>query len=144
MSDHKPIFLKTPINSKISYKKEQTKYIIDWVKATENDIVNYKNLLNYYFTYFHLSHSVITCNNFLCNTHDTYILEKLDEFIDIINYCAYATIPIKTIKSKGGVPGWNQFVQPFKDKSIFFNDIWKNAGSPPTGPLAQNKKNGMI
>ena len=140
LSDHKPIVLKSQINSKIIHKKELTKYILDWERATETDIANYKNLLNYYFTYFQILHSVISCKDFQCKTHDTYILEKLNEFIDIVNYCAYATIPTKTIRSKKGIAGWNQFVQPYKDKSIFWNDIWKNAGSPLGGQLEEIRK----
>ncbi len=34
------------------------------------------------------------------------------------------------MNGKRGVPGWNEFVKPYKDKSIFWNDVWKNAGSP--------------
>ena len=140
LSDHKPISIKTCIQTKLSYSKYCNKYIIDWNNATETNIVNYKNLLNHYIDKFHIAFSVITCNDFLCKIHDDYILDKLNEFIDILHFCALSTIPTKYVKQKKGIPGWNEFVQPFKDKSIFWNDIWKNVGSPKTGQIAQERK----
>ena len=54
---------------------------------------------------------------------------------------ANETIPIQTIRgNKKGIPGWNTHVQPYKDKSIFANDMWKQAGRPVSGPLTDMRK----
>ncbi len=39
-----------------------------------------------------------------------------------------------------GIPGWNEFVKPYKDKFLFWNDVWKNAGSSDSGQLADLKR----
>ena len=69
-------------------------------------------------------------------------MQKLDEFINILILCADKTIPKKKFsnKSKGCIPGWNEFVQPYKDKSIFWNNVWKNSGSPKVGQLADERR----
>ena len=36
--------------------------------------------------------------------------------------------------------GWNDFVKPYKEKSIFWNNIWKDAGSPQQGELANVRR----
>ena len=41
------------------------------------------------------------------------------------------------MNAKKGIPGWNSFVEPYKDKSIFWNDVWKSAGMPKNGQLAE-------
>ena len=33
------------------------------------------------------------------------------------------------------VPGWSKEVKPFRDDSIYWGDIWKNAGRPSHGLL---------
>ena len=74
------------------------------------------------------------------NKHDQIILQKLDELIDILIISAHDTIPVYTINNKKGIPGWNTFVKPYKEKYIFWNDIWKSAGKPQTGQLADLRK----
>ena len=36
--------------------------------------------------------------------------------------------------------GWNEEVRPFKDKSILWNKIWREAGCPSVGILSQLRK----
>ena len=51
------------------------------------------------------------------------------------------TIPTKRVCNKNiGVPGWNSYVKPYKDKSMFWNDIWKQAGKPVSGHIAEERK----
>ena len=54
---------------------------------------------------------------------------------------ANGTIPTQTIKSDiKGIPGWNTYVKPYKDASILWNDMWKQAGKPTNGPLAEKRR----
>jgi hypothetical protein len=50
-----------------------------------------------------------------------------------------ATIPLsgqsKNING-GGIAGRNEYVRPYRDKSLFWHKIWKEAGSPRNGALA--------
>ena len=58
-----------------------------------------------------------------------------------MNLATELVIPVAKNNTKKGLPGWNEYVKPFKDKSIFWNDIWKSAGSPVTGQLATIRRN---
>ena len=53
-----------------------------------------------------------------------------------------ADICIPKVKSTNnkGMPGWNQYVQPYKDQSILWNNIWLEAGCPDQGELASLRK----
>ena len=56
--------------------------------------------------------------------------------------CAELTIPTKKITNEPkGIPGWNDFVKPYKNKSIFCHEIWVSAGKPTSGQLFNDRKN---
>ena len=60
----------------------------------------------------------------------------MEEAIDIFKFCANSTIPSKTYASgKKRIHGWNDFVKPYKDESLWWHEIWKPVGSPTTGSL---------
>ena len=93
------------------------------------------------FEHLTISENIISCNNFSCKQHDDYITQKLEEAIDIFKFCANSTIPSKTYASgKKRIQGWNDFVKPYKDESLWWHDIWKSVGSPTTGPLADKRR----
>ena len=59
-----------------------------------------------------------------------------------MNFCAELTIPTKKITSEPkGIPGWNEFVKPYKNKSIFCHEVWVSAGKPTSGQLFIEQKN---
>ena len=140
LTEHNPITLETTCSSisipnKIFYRNR-----IQWVKATNEHICNYKNLLDHYLRQFFLNTNFLECNDFNCTMHDDCILEKLEHIIDIIKFCANATIPNKRYSNRQGLVGWNDFVKPYKEKSIFWHDIWKTSGKPQTGQLAELRR----
>ena len=140
LSDHEPITIKTSCISNIITDKNTSRQIVEWNKATDEHIREYKNLLDNNFRHLAISEDIMNCNDFNCKQHDGYILQKLEESIDIFKFCANATIPNKIYREKRGIHGWNEFVKPFKDKSLFWHDIWKSADSPTSGPLADLRK----
>ena len=94
---------------------------------------------------FILPECLIHCNNFLCVNHNEVIWQKIDELLDILVSSAEHTIPIKSISNnnndnKGIIPGWNDHVKPFREKSIFWHNTWKNAGRPRNGPIADARR----
>ena len=104
-------------------------------------IRNYKQLLDDNFGHLTISECVMSCNNFNCKQHDDYIIQKLEESIDIFKFCANSAIPSKTYKmGSKSIHGWNDFVKPYKDESMWWHDIWKSVGSPTTGPLADKRR----
>ena len=113
---------------------------LNWDKASQENIQSYKTLLDSYLNNFSIPETVLTCSDFSCKDHNDTIMDKLEDFMDILILCANESIPSRKATNKPGIPGWNSFVQPFKDKSIFWHNVWKNAGSPPVGQLAEYRK----
>ena len=140
LSDHSPITLNTTCSSTIIPNKNTARHILEWDKVTDIHLNNYKTLLDHYFSEFVIVNEILECNNFNCRTHHEYISNKLEEFIDILKFCANSTIPSKVCNGKKRIRGWNDFVAPYKEKSIFWNDVWKSAGRPSTGQLANLRR----
>ena len=140
LTEHRPITLETTCSSIVIKDKIIYKNKIVWDKVTNDHKENYKQLLNHYLRYFMIPDSILSCNDFNCKEHDNLILEKLEQYIDILKFCAEATLPNKNFSNRQGIVGWNEFVKPYKEKSIFWNDIWKTSGKPQTGQLAELRK----
>ena len=140
LSEHNPITIQTNHKTNICTVKESKPNINDWANATNINIQNYKSLLDENLSYFLIPNCVKNCNNLICENHDDILIQILDDFINIVEMCANVTIPIKKISNKKGIPGWNSFVKPYKEKSIFWNNVWKSAGRPATGQLIQLRR----
>ena len=84
---------------------------------------------------------VTKCDHLFCDIDNDILIDKLDDNLEIMEYCAEFTIPTRTISNKSkGIPGWNDFVRPFKDKSILCNELWVSAGKPTSGTLFDERK----
>ena len=141
LSDHNAVTLKTSHVSDTHSAKEYISTFNDWDNATDISIRDYKSVLDEYLMPFELPVSALNCNDFLCDKHDDVLIQKLDEFLNIIKFSADNSIPIKNKnRNKKGIPGCNSFVKPYKEKSIFWNDVWKNAGKPVDGQVAQLRR----
>ena len=84
---------------------------------------------------------VVDCSDMLCKSHENVIVEYMEDIINAIKLSAELTIPKNknNIKSKR-VPGWNRHVKFYKKKALFWNDVWKSAGSPSIGELFSIRK----
>ena len=87
-----------------------------------------------------MSGVLASCTDYSCETHSDVIMNTLGKIIEILKKCAYIAIPRKNANGKMGIPGWNEYVRPCKDKSIFWQDIWENAGCPANGQLADLRR----
>ena len=142
LSDHLPISLEVeghivgaePVN------EFECNNIIRWDLATNISIDNYKMILDDILETFNLPQSVLNCNDHFCTSHNGIILEYFKNIIDAVRIATAIAIPKKQNIKKKGIPGWNQYVQSFKNSSILWNNIWKSAGSPIVGEL-YNMKN---
>ncbi len=113
---------------------------VDWEKASSMDIENYKTLIDAHLRHVDLSGAITLCNDYSCTIHDVLIMKILENITEILKKCANIAIPRQNVNGKRGVPGWNEFVKPYKDKYIFWNDVWKNVGSPVSGQLADLRR----
>ena len=146
LSDHFPISFSLTNDKSINYlmegeREEENFNSFDWKKASEEELSNYKYVLNELLKDTYLPDYIINCNNFLCKDHSCFIVENLNSIMDIINLSASLTIPKvnKIIKNKQRV-GWNKYVRYHKDRSIFWNRVWIQAGRPDNGYLFVARK----
>ena len=141
LSDHNPVTIQTNHNV-TETRNNLTKYrVIDWENATKENIENYKKQLRYFLNQYHIPLCIVNCDNLFCNDHNDIIIEKVDELLEIMTICAEITIPSKIVTSEPkGIPGWNEFVKPYKNKSIFCNELWVSAGKPSSGQLFDDRK----
>lgn len=81
----------------------------------------------------------LSCVAFDYKIQKDQIMNLLDNVINILNECACLTIPLKVASSTLGIPGWNEYIQPLKDKSCFGNACG-GTGCPAQGPLADLRR----
>ena len=142
LSDHNPIFAKIELkdnlyehNSKLSTKLIDSCNIegnINWAKATEFDIITYKNILDIMLANVALSNDVLQCNNLNCNNpgHHNDLVKFSDDICNVMKEASNASIPKHKYKTMKEVPGWNNYVKIYKDRSMYWCNIWKDAGCP--------------
>ena len=145
LSDHFPISFSFFNDNSIEYLNESDDNLefvcsFDWKNATNIELNNYKLILDELLKDIYLPYDVINCKNFLCSDYTSFITENLDSIIDIIVLSASLTIPrVKKFNNKKRA-GWNKYVKYFKDRSIFWNRLWIQAGRPQTGNLFSARK----
>ena len=83
-----------------------------------------------------IPYECLNCTNVLCSDNDHVTsIQKLHD--DIISACIDASENIPTTrKNNKNVPGWNEFISPLKEKTLFWRSIWINNGSPRHGHVA--------
>lgn len=122
-----------------------------WYKASSEQIDNYT---------FTLSEKIenipepdcLKCSN--CNCNDiSHSVDRDSYFMDIlctIIETSHLTIPLtsgrgkrKTVNNSPinrAIPGWKDKVEPFRNDSIFWHDIWINSGRPYKGMIFEIMK----
>ena len=141
LSDHNPVSIESNHKAMQTRNNSFNYRVIDWDKATKEHIVKYKKQLEYFLNQYNIPLCIVNCDNLFCTDHNDIIIEKVDELLEIMTICAELTIPTKKVTSEQkGIPGWNEFVKPYKNKSIFCNELWINAGKPSSGQLFNDRK----
>ena len=116
-----------------SYKMYQ------WDKASKEDKNLYGEILNVIIGEF-ADYNCIDCSDLNCMRHDTDI-EQLS--MTIVNSCIASSDV--TIRKRGDkqfkrIPGWNDHVKIYREKALFWHDLWKECGRPSVGSLAEVRK----
>ena len=111
-----------------------------WHKATHDDITQFSTLLDTLLQRIFVSKALMSCDNYHCTQHR----EQLDSLLtDIINACIQAEdscIPKTCMKHTGCIPGWSDNVSGLRHKALHFHALWKTAGSPDDGVLAEDRR----
>jgi hypothetical protein len=110
-----------------------------WYKATIDDIDSYKKQLDIELNKICIPDSCINCHDFACEKH----MKDIETFHnDIVCACIKAAecLPTTSNSNKHSVPGWSDYCATAREKAIFWHNIWKNAGKPHSGPLADLRR----
>lgn len=111
-----------------------------WDKASKDAIEMYRSTLDIFLDSIVIPWDAIKCTDLLC-CHNDHVSQINNFHNDIVNTCLSAgkeTIP--HCKKKGDkckiIPGWKEYVEPEREKCLFWHKIWKDNGSPRNGLLA--------
>ena len=141
LSHHLPIQIETNLSARVALGKSKSKIrSLDWDKATPFHLSNYKLFVDFYLGNLDVPDYVFSCNNLSCKSHNDDIMSFLEVIINVLDECARITIPCKKVGHSTGIPGWNEYVRPFKEKSLFWHQVWVNAGCPAQGQLANLRR----
>ena len=140
LSDHDPILL--DIGLDIQYVGLSAKVYTprpSWRKASQTDLFNYSSALSKELSCLPLDSDVLVCHDMKCN--DILHFHALSNYVKgITDACITAcnnTIPFTSVVQQGGrIAGWSEYVQPLRDKSIFWHNLWKENGRPHSGVVA--------
>ena len=144
LSDHSLLSLQLNTESDVKYIESKgishsTKPL--WTKASSEQIELYKLALDNNLTDIDIPWDALQCYNIKCasSTH----LQKISQFHnDIVAACLKASdkyIP-NSIASLGSKPGWQEYVQPYKETAIFWHNLWKDNGCPREGNIANIRR----
>jgi hypothetical protein len=132
LSDHKPIarvlhlaifHITVPSNQGLQQRR------VSWIKANNNRIKNHREVLIDGLKYVVLPVNALICHIVRCR-HDSHRLE-LDTYArEIIGMCYESSRVNITQAGASGkrIPGWSEFVKPFRQKSAFWHSLWTDGG----------------
>ena len=140
LSDHNPIYCiitdgnDTIVQSNDFHTAGQSKPC--WKKATPDERESFKLSRSNQLDEIRVPQSVLTCQYTHCQ--DPAHFEDTDyltiSVLEAVQSCAFETLPVSKPPSKAfkkkTKPGWSEHVQPFRDDSIFWHQVWKSAGRP--------------
>lgn len=140
LSDHEPIILQLSLNiNYVGFQKRIYTPRVSWVKASDCDIQGYKDSLSRKLNNIEIPIDALLCIDTCCT--DSHHLLCLNKYAtDLTDSCLLAAeeaIPRSCARQRSGrIPGWSEFVQPVRDKSLFWHNLWLECGRPRTGAVA--------
>lgn len=134
LSDHSPVLLDLNVTvENVMSPRAQAAYKPAWNCSTDMQVDQYKMLVKNLLGKVSIPYEAIACTDLECTQHFDCINKYHD---DILNTCIEAAnqcIPVKRKKSKAG---WSDIVAPYKEKSIFWHNMWVENGKPRTGVVS--------
>ena len=145
-SNHEPIFLDIKcneafmlqnINSDNHFKPSKPL----WKHATEQKVRYFVNHLERLLYNIEIPVEALQCVDFHCvhAGHKTSIDIYSAHIMHAISTAVECNIPHSNVDSsrRTPVPGWNDFVKPFREDALFWHSIWVSAGRPQNTVLHQ-------
>ncbi len=113
-----------------------------WSKATDEQLLYYKNDLVNRLKSIHLDHELITCTEINCNKHYDKMHILYNDIIDSCLMSADICIP-KTGHNKHNnvpshnIPGWSEHVEHLHQESLWWHHHWRDCGQAHNGNVAE-------
>ena len=113
---------------------------VAWYKASLPDIEMYKANLDIDLDKINVPNNAIQCTDIFCDKHSGDINQF---YLSIIDCCINASESLPSTsnnKNKLIKAGWNDVCKERKNTALFWHSIWKSAGSPKDGYLANIRR----
>ena len=86
-----------------------------------------------------MSSKLSDCSNVKCNSKVH--CQEIDDYASSIVYCMlFSDRNIPKTKKVTTIAGWNEEVEPLRDKALFWHWLWKEGGKPHNGPVAESMR----
>ena len=141
-SDHVPVSMELDISmryvsSKNSEKVPHAKPA--WCKATPQQIQDYKNKCEASLREIGFNNDVLSCNDIFCTKHGHEITDMYNSVI-LATLGAASCIPSTAPPNNKTIPGWGQYVDQYKQESLYWHQCWREQGKPHNGPVAEQMR----
>jgi hypothetical protein len=139
LSDHDPVFLTLHINSPTVLLSDQVHSPRpSWCKAGAAALELYRTVLADNLATIALPVEAISCHDVLCKdaSHAASINRYAAQIIGACNTATNIAIPMTCIRDPKRVPGWTEYVEPVRQKSLFWHRLWCDCGRPRSGVVA--------
>jgi hypothetical protein len=141
LSDHDPIFLSLRIDVKVLVLSNRVySPRLSWVKATAYELNNYSTILTHNLQAISLPSAALLCTDMSCEdpNHHSAVGQYAEAITNACVSAAESSIPYTKDhhSGPGRVPGWNERVEPFRQKSLFWHRLWMDCGRPRNGIVA--------
>ena len=144
LSDHNPLYLQIGMCYAVHHPfvTRTVTSKLAWYKASSDDVMNYRQCLQSNLGNITVPKEALACHNVQCCS-TVHGLQLKNYSRDIMAACISAaqdSIPQTRSKDRAGannrVAGWNEFVAPARNESIFWHNLWVECGRPHTGAVA--------
>jgi exonuclease III len=141
MSDHDPLFMELKIDAKfITQSSRIFTPRVSWVKASDEDVNNYCSALSQSLASIKLPAAALLCTDMCCKdaSHHSAIGQYSEAITKACLSAAESNIPHTSDRHTESkrVPGWNERVEPKRQKSLFWHGLWVDCGRPRNGVVA--------
>lgn len=150
LSNHSPIILKLACPENVNTAAVNSDFVGNlqskpiWDKATAPNLDNYVNHLQQLVDNINVPVEAMTCADVHCNCPQHKI--DIDNYASSVMYAISSAVECNIPHSKPNnvrapVPGWSNYVKPFRDDSLFWHAIWVSSGRPQNNYLHDVMKN---
>ena len=118
-------------------KRTSVNHSVAWHKVSDTHINYYQKDVERKLRELDIPTDAIQCKDVLCQdvNHKNSISDYCQKLIMILVETGDNCFPKVKCKDKN-IPYWNEAIQPLRDESLFWREIWKSCGEPRSGIVA--------